>query len=531
MCEKGLRRFIGIFLSLVLLAVMVGTASGQIFTMTADETTLTMPDGTVVPVWGFTLDGGAVRVPGDCLVVPQGDSTLTINLTNNLDEPVSLNILGQVLTNNTGPVWTDGLTDAVVGDPRGSGNYTARVRSFSHETAPGNVGIYTWASFRPGTYLLTSGTNPAKQVQMGLYAPVKQDAAGGSVAYPGLDPYTKELVLVFHEVDPVLHDAVSAGTYGYSPSPPPGQIPSSLDRNPKYYLINGMGYPDAGLDPINAATPVTNGDRVLMRFLNAGLETHAPQILNTNMDLVAEDGNPYLYPKNEQYGFGLPAGKTVDAILEIGPTTPARLPLYDAVLNLTNAAQSPGGMLAHLAVAGTGADTVDITRAGYNRCNDTFLVRATSSAPGAVLKASFKFGSETIRKRQMTFVAGPNYYEKYFTNVSQQPTSVTVFSDGGGLDIDPVPGPGADTVTILGTVYKPVEQQVIVAATSDAPVGTVKLCASFEIGGVTQIKKQMSYLAGKGYYKRIWKNVAVQPDGVTVTSDGGGSDTQLVPFP
>ena len=45
------------------------------------------------------------------------------------------------------------------------------------------VGSYTWTNFKAGTYLLQSGTNPAKQVQMGLYAAVKKDHAPGE-AYP-----------------------------------------------------------------------------------------------------------------------------------------------------------------------------------------------------------------------------------------------------------------------------------------------------------------------------------------------------------
>jgi FtsP/CotA-like multicopper oxidase with cupredoxin domain len=102
------------------------------------------------------------------------------------------------------------------------------------------------------------------------------------------------------------------------------------------------------LDPVNAATPINPGDTVLIRFLNAGYETHVPQLLNMYMSLVAEDGNPYAYPK-EQYGVQLPAGKTVDAIL--APTATGRFPIYDAAHHLTNnGTPAMGGMLAYLLI-------------------------------------------------------------------------------------------------------------------------------------------------------------------------------------
>ena len=197
-------RLLEVFLCLVLVSVMAGPASAvTTFNMTAGPTTKTMPGGAVVNMWGFGLtstdvDGtvtpgdGIVKVPGDPLVVPPGETEVIISLTNNLPEPVSLMILGQQMTPGGGPVWADGST----GPPsatvmRTAGDFTSRVRSFAHEADPlGGTATYTWTNFKAGTYLLQSGTNPAKQVQMGLYAAVKKDNAPGQ-AYPGV-AYTKE---------------------------------------------------------------------------------------------------------------------------------------------------------------------------------------------------------------------------------------------------------------------------------------------------------------------------------------------------
>jgi len=70
---------------------------------------VTLPDGTTVPVpmWGYAVDvdgsgtvngSEVVTVPGPRIVVPAGDTTLTINLTNLLPEATSLVIPGQPFT-------------------------------------------------------------------------------------------------------------------------------------------------------------------------------------------------------------------------------------------------------------------------------------------------------------------------------------------------------------------------------------------------------------------------------------------------
>lgn len=365
---KNARCLKGSIVALVLLGLMVGTASAATYNLCASQGTLSMPDGAIVPIWGLGLDpgGGApcpVTVPGPQLTVPAADDTLTVNLRNTLAEPVSLHILGQKMTTGQGPVFTT--------DPSG----LRRVISFTQETSPGGTGTYTWGPpFRAGTYVLQSGTNPAKQVQMGLFAVVKKDSGAGEV-YPGV-LYDKELVIVFHDVDPAIHAAVAAGTYG-----PGGTITSSIYREPSYFLINGMAWPDAGLDPLNAATPINAGDRVLLRFVNAGLETHSPLLQGAYMTVVAEDGNKYNYSR-ERYGFELPPAKTMDAIFQPA-TAGAEYPLYDAGLNLSNAgAATPGGMLTYLQVGGT-ADTQGPVASAL-----AFVPNPTAGAPSVAFTAT-----------------------------------------------------------------------------------------------------------------------------------------------
>ena len=240
------------------------------------------------------------------------------------------------------PVWDDGTSG-----PRAS--LTQRVRSFTQETARNNTGVYIWSGLEPGTYLYHSGTHPALQVQMGLYGGLKKDVASGQ-AYPGV-PYDRDVTVFFSEVDTALHLAVAADNYG------PGKaVTSTFDYKPRYFLINGASYPDT--QPLLVTG--TTGEKVLLRFLNAGLETHVPMLNGLSMSLVAEDGNKYPYAK-DQYSLLLTAGKTSDAVLT-WPGGNSQYAVFDRRLRLTNGAASGGGMLAYLTVDSDGdgvADTQD----------------------------------------------------------------------------------------------------------------------------------------------------------------------------
>lgn len=341
--------------SLLALLFILGLGSvswGAEYWLRAETLTKTMPDTSVITMWGFAqcTDGSyasctPATVPGPRLSVSVADSTLTINLRNNLTgplvEPVSIVIPGQ--TASMSPVkFTDG-----------SGRQ--RVKSFTIETPPNNTttNAYTWTNMKPGTYLYQSGSHPAVQVQMGLYGAVTKDFAAGQ-AYGPSTVYDSEALLLFSEIDPVLHGHVAAGTYG---QPPPTGITSTMDYEPKYFLVNGAPY-SASSAPLPAGSV---GSNVLLRFLNAGLKTHVPVIQGTYLSIVAEDGNTYPFAK-QQYSLLLPAGKTTDAIFT--PTISGTYALYDRRLALTNGAVTGGGLLVNLNVATTGPGKIGVFQQG-----------------------------------------------------------------------------------------------------------------------------------------------------------------------
>jgi len=306
--------------------------------LVAKPVAVTMPDGVQVTMWGFaeadaSFAAGAATVPGPRLTVPSGDTTLTINVKNELTVPISIIIPGQAAT------FTPVRPKAAQGDPTAT--------SFTTETAPGATGIYTWSNFRAGTFIYESGSNIAVQVQMGLYGAVTKDAGAGQAyaASPKVDTsFDKEVLLLYSEIDPALHAAVTTGNYG------PGKlVKSTFEYHPRYFLINGQPYPAAA--PIFPAgqAPIAAGNRVLVRFLSASLRTHVPTVLGGYFSVVSEDGFAYPYAK-ERYEVLLAAGKTTDAIYV--PSAAGSIPIYDRRLFLSSNNAPKGGMLVKLDVAG-----------------------------------------------------------------------------------------------------------------------------------------------------------------------------------
>ncbi len=360
---------------LVAVSMMAGSSFAVEFDLWAKEFTKTLPDGTEVVMWGFAQsEGSDATVPGPLLVVDPADPTLTIHLHNTLPVPISLVIPGQAAS----------LSPVRFTDDQGR----ERVRSFTTETAPAGTGTYTWNNLKPGAYLYHSGTHPAVQVQMGLYGGMVKDAAAGE-AYAGI-AYDNQVILLYSEIDPALHDAVASGTYG-TPA-----YPSTLEYKPGYFLING--------EPYSAAAPIMSvylHEQVLLRFLNAGLKTHVPLLLGSYLKIVSEDGNVYSYPK-EQYSVLLPAGKTTDAVFT--PQEAKRYPLFDRALCLTSGGAPNGGMLAYLDVtAGAGVPEAvnDLYTVGEDETltvnvSDGVLANDTGTDLTAVLVTDVHAGSLTL---------------------------------------------------------------------------------------------------------------------------------------
>jgi len=302
---------VAVLLSAVLFLAVV---SCHALNLAAVEAEWTPPgSATAISMWGFIEDPGSCPVApvpwntGPLLKEKQG-TALTINLRNCLSEPVSIVIPGQMVT----------LDPQVFTDLQGR----TRVTAFTHEAAAGGgVATYTWNNLKGGTYLYQSGSHPAKQVQMGLYGPLTVGDYGG----------TGEVMLLFSEIDPALHGSLSAAT--------------PLNYKPKYFLINGQAYLPG--DPVPRLTIGRAEKTLLIRFLNAGLMSHTPVVQGPYMEVIAEDGNPYPYPR-KQYSVMLAAGKTMDALWRSSET--GNYAVYDRSMSLSTNGAAGGGMLVYLDV-------------------------------------------------------------------------------------------------------------------------------------------------------------------------------------
>ena len=325
----------------VLLAGAVVALGQQQVNLTAGPSTATLPDGSAVPMWGYTCGTAVAGSTASCaalkktagswspviITVPTGQ-TLQINLTNSLTfgantVPTSLMIVGQLggglgttATSTPSPDHSNAqatvtwpIAGAAGTTPPSQGN---RVQSFSTEVVAGATKSLTWTAPRAGTYLLESGTHPSIQGPMGLYGMVvvttAPAGATAGTAYPaaGTVPavsYNAEVPLLFSEIDPIQNNAVAAAvsTTGFSetmvwsgqpggcgnPSSPSYHqcYPPAVNYTPLYYLINGTAFDKTNASvsvfPNPPVTGVSATGTVLVRLVNAGLRMHVPAIVGS----------------------------------------------------------------------------------------------------------------------------------------------------------------------------------------------------------------------------------------------------------
>ena len=310
---------------LVLVLVMVGagltlvgsaaSAAPVTIELCAKAGTASLPGPTTVPIWGFGIPStsgdcstATAGLPGPVLDVNAGD-TVTIDVTNALPagHPLSFEI--------PGVSFDPGPTDAAVGA-------TVTV---------------TFTANDPGTYLYQSAGDSGRQEAMGLSGALIVRPGTAGQAYDPVDTaYDVEAVLVLSAIDPAFNNAPD--TF------------DMLDYNATYWLINGKAYPDTA-----PGVTATAGQRVLLRYLNAGYDNTSMQLLGMHEHVVAKDAHvlPVPYDADTET---IPAGATTDAIATMpafDPPTDNGFPLFNRQLHVTNGDQtgtSPtpvtgGGML------------------------------------------------------------------------------------------------------------------------------------------------------------------------------------------
>jgi hypothetical protein len=277
------------------------------FSLTANSGYIGTPDDNVLFMWGYSEGSNSFQHPGPNLCVNEGDN-VTIILQNTLPQDVSIIFPGQ----------ENVLADGAPAQPQfdGGGSLTSLTN-----VAPANGGsmTYSFTASEPGTYLYESGTDPATQVRMGLFGVlIVRPSTGADYAYNRADsqfnPDTEFMVLL-SEIDPFLSQATEQG-----------QSFNMSNYQPRYWLMNGRGFPDAfapnfashlPTQPYGALARVepwdetTNPRYSLSRYMNVGTEDIPMHPHSKSALVIGRDGRPLEGPTGQDLAwesFSLPLG-------------------------------------------------------------------------------------------------------------------------------------------------------------------------------------------------------------------------------
>ena len=295
----------------------VACTNGPNFTLTATDGYIQLPDSTTMYMWGYANGAtGPFQHPGPVLCVNEGQ-LVSVTLNNTLPEAVSIMFPGQ----------ENVLANGVPAQPQpASGTVTSLTDTAAALT--GSV-TYTFVASNPGTYIYESGTNPEKQVRMGLFgALVVRPATGAAYVFDRADSrFTpdEEFMVLLSEIDPYQHQAAEQA------------LPYNLTYyQARYWLINGRGFPDsiadnnssflpdqpygalARIHPYNASTHPYPG---AIRYLNVGTEEFPYHPHGQNGLVIGRDGRPLAGPAGEDLSFekfaiNIGPGQTWDVIFK-----------------------------------------------------------------------------------------------------------------------------------------------------------------------------------------------------------------------
>jgi FtsP/CotA-like multicopper oxidase with cupredoxin domain len=280
--------------------------------------TISLPDSSVVDIWGFALKpllkscintSVVPQMPGPVIDVTAGNE-IRVNVTNTLSQNVSVIFPGQ----NVAPDRTG--------------------------VAEGATASYTFTPGSAGTFLYEAGTNAQIQIPMGMFGAMIVRPSNCLIVCTPIpnqaydDPstaYDVEAVLLLSEIDPEFNDDPENFDF--------------TDWAPKFWLMTGKAYPGTGVISAGA------GQKVLIRYLNAGLDHHTMTLLGTHQREIASDAFLLTFPF-DLVSETIPSGQTKDTIAVIPGTASSgdRFPLYSANLNVTNRDAYPGGMLTFITV-------------------------------------------------------------------------------------------------------------------------------------------------------------------------------------
>ena len=268
-------------------------------------------------MWGYSHGSDGFQHPGPVLCVKEGDTVTVIlhNTASRIGEATSIVFPGQ----------ENVLADGLPSQPELSGGtMTSLTKSAA---AGGGTVTYSFVASSPGTYLYESGTNPEKQVRMGLFGalivrPSSVPTGGAAGSLPSEYAYgrddsrftpSEEFMVLLSEIDPYQHQAAEQNKA------------FNIDKyHPRYWLINGRGFPDSIADndaswlptqPYGALAEISefNTDAgaglnyhplpSMARYLNVGTEDYPFHPHGNNGLVIGRDGRALEGPTGQDLSF------------------------------------------------------------------------------------------------------------------------------------------------------------------------------------------------------------------------------------
>ncbi|MBP0726847.1 multicopper oxidase family protein [Bacillus sp. RG28] len=255
--------------------------NGPEVTLVAKEGKQTLKNGVVVPVW--TFNGAA---PGPEIRVKKGEH-VKITLKNELPAPVSIHWHGYPVPNSMDGI--PGVTQDAI--------------------APGKSFTYEFTANKVGTYWYHSHQDSVNQLDRGLY---------GALIVEDNEKFDRDYTLMLDEwvsnkdeIKKQLDQMVSGGAKSDKDMNMSGMDHSSMNMDHMSSSMNMRGHNMSMYDvyTINGKSNgltkelhVKKGDRVRLRFINAGYLTHAIHLHGHAFKIIATDGQSLNKPqliKNE----------------------------------------------------------------------------------------------------------------------------------------------------------------------------------------------------------------------------------------
>jgi len=235
---------------------------------------LTMDDGNVVTMWGFsdTANGGGMDGMGGGATFPSAAMRVTEGQVAHTNLQVGMMMYHTIHHHGIEPDYRSDGVGHLSWDVNGS--YT-----------------YQWRPTQAGTYFYHCHTNTVLHAEMGMYGALIVDPPEGiGTLFSGGPNYDVEVFWVVDEIDSSWHTLPwTAGTCG-------GDVGLN-DLNPDYFVITGVdGSGNSAMNAPAISATVQRGQKLLARYICAGYHPQRLRLGGLTGTIYASDGRPLPVP-------------------------------------------------------------------------------------------------------------------------------------------------------------------------------------------------------------------------------------------